>query len=141
MAKKEVAKQDDLLKLVKDQVPKLTKSEAQRVVGVISNSISIRSAPYPSPDEYERYHEIDSDLTNQMKQMVLKEQEHQHTMDEKYLQREYTLRERGQYLAFGVFVLVILLGAYTIYRGFEWGGAVITTIGVGGIITQFLKRR
>ncbi len=141
MSDKELSKPEELPKLVKKQVPKLTLKEAREVVGVVSSQVSIRSAPYPSPEEYERYHHIDPELTSQMKEMVYKEQEHQHKMDDEYMLKEYSLRERGQYLAFGVFILVIGLGAFTIYQGFEWGGAVITSLGVGGIVAQFLKKR
>lgn len=138
---KELSKTDDLSLIIREQVPKLTKDDARKIVGVVTSKISIRSAPYPSPDEYERYHVIDPDLTRQMKEMVLKEQTHVQELDKRTLTLEYNLRKRGQVLAFSVFVAVVALGGYTIYTGFELGGTIITTLGVGGIVAQFLKKR
>ncbi len=73
--------------------------------------------------------------------MVIDEQKHQHKMDEVFLSKEFSLRKRGQWFAFFVYILVIGLGAFAIHKGFEWGGTIITSLGVVGIISQFLKRR
>lgn len=62
-------------------------------------------------------------------------------MDEKFLEKDFSLRSKGQWFAFLIFILVVALGAYAIYNGFEWGGAIITAFGVGGIVSQFLKKR
>lgn len=133
---------EQLTKQVLKAYPELkSTSKARNLVRLVSQQISIKSGPYPSPEDYEHYHDIDPSLTDIMKKMVVDEQKHQHKMDEKYLEKDFNLRKRGQYLAFSVFVLVVALGAFTIYQGFEWGGAVITALGVGGIISQFLKRR
>lgn len=140
---KEKPKNDDLSLLVRQQVPKLSNQEARQVVGIISRRISITSTsgPYPSPADYEKYHEIDPELTRQMKDMVLKEQAHQHDLDYKYMENDLKIRLKGQWFAFAVYILVVGLGAYTIFRGFEWGGVVITSLGVVAIVAQFLKRR
>lgn len=76
-----------------------------------------------------------------MKKMVVEEQRHLHQMDERFLEKDFSLRQRGQWFAFGIYFLVVSLGAYAIYQGFEWGGTIITALGVSGIISQFLKRR
>lgn len=62
-------------------------------------------------------------------------------MDEKFMEKDFSLRLRGQWFAFGIYILIVALGAFTIHKGFEWGGTVITALGVGGIISQFLKKR
>ena len=108
---------------------------------MVSQQGSIKSGPYPSPEDYEHYHDIDSSLTDLMKEMVKEEQIHQHKMDEKYLEKDFVLRKRGQWFAMALYVLVVSLGGFAIYKGFEWGGTLITALGVGGIIAQFLKKR
>lgn len=119
----------------------LTGNQSRKIVSMVASQTSIKSGPFPSPEDYEQYQEIDPELTNLMKQMALKEQEHQHAMDIRAMDKDYKIISRGQKLAFAVYTLVILLGAYSIYSGFEWGGALITAIGVGGIVSEFLKRR
>ncbi len=133
---------EQLTKQVLQAYPELKSSnKARGLVRMVSQQVSIKSGPYPSPEDYEHYHEIDPSLTDLMKKMVVDEQKHQHRMDEKFMDKDFSLRQRGQWFAFAIFVSVVILGAYTIYMGFEWGGTVITAFGVTGIITQFLKSR
>lgn len=142
MPKKEQPKQEALTKQVLQAYPELkSTNKARKLVRLVSQQVSIKTGPYPSPEDYEHYHSIDPALTDLMKKMVVDEQEHQHKMDEKYLDKDFSLRQRGQWFAFGIFILVVALGAFAIYKGFEWGGTIITALGVGGIVSQFLKRR
>jgi len=142
MANSNKPKTEILTKQVLNAYPELKSStKARKLVRMVSQQISIKSGPYPSPEDYEHYHDIDPTLTDLMKEMVKQEQIHQHKMDEKYLEKDFVLRKRGQWFAMTVYVLVVSLGGFTIYKGFEWGGAIITALGVGGIIAQFLKKR
>lgn len=142
MAKKEKPKTEVLTQQVLKAYPELkSSSKARKLVRMISQQVSIKSGPYPSPEDYEHYHDIDPSLTDLMKKMVEKEQKHQHEMDKLYLDKDFALRKRGQWFAIFVYVLVVGLGAFTISKGFEWGGTIITALGVSGIIAQFLKKR
>lgn len=142
MSKDEQPKTEQLTKQVLEAYPEIkSSSKARKLVRMVSQQISIKSGPYPSPEDYEHYHEIDPELTSLMKEMVKKEQEHQHEMDKRFMDKDFILRKRGQWFAFVIFGFVVALGAFTIYKGFEWGGTIITTLGVGGIISQFLKKR
>lgn len=133
---------EQLTKKVLQAYPELGSSnKARGLVRMVSQQVSIKTGPYPSPEDYEHYHSIDPTLTDLMKKMVSDEQKHQHLMDGKFLEKDFSLRQRGQWFAFGIFILVVFLGAYAIFSGFEWGGTVITALGVGGIISQFLKKR
>jgi uncharacterized membrane protein len=135
-------KTEILTKRVLEAYPELkSTSKARNLVRLVSQQVSIKSGPYPSPEDYEHYHDIDPTLTDLMKKMVVEEQKHQHKMDELFLEKDFSLRLRGQWFAFAIYFLVVGLGAFTIYRGFEWGGTVITALGLGGIISQFLKKR
>lgn len=87
------------------------------------------------------YHEIDPELTKQMKTMVLTEQHHQHKLDDKYLDKDFVLRRWGQFLAFLLCSIALGGGFYTVLQGFEIGGTVIASLGLGGIVAQFLKKR
>jgi len=69
--------------------------------------VSIRTGPYPNPEDYDYYHEIDPDLTTQMKKMVLEEQRHQHKLDEQYLNKDFGLRRQGQMLAFVLCIMAL----------------------------------
>jgi len=138
---KEKPQNEQLTKQIAQQYPKLSNQQARSIVRTVSQSVSFRSGPYPSPQDYEYYKEIDPDLVEQMKQMVLDEQKHQHKLDTNLLEKDYEIARRGQWFAFSIFGLVVCLGAYSIYSDMEWGGIIITAIGVGGIISQFLRKR
>ena len=130
-----------ITKQLRQQFPKLGGNEARKIVQVVSQQVRIRTGPYPVPEDYDYYHEIDPDLTSQMKQMVLEEQKHQHHLDEKYLEKDFRLRSKGQILAFIISIIALVGGFYTVLQGFETGGTIIASLGLGGIVAQFLKRR
>lgn len=140
MAKKQKPKNEIVAKKLQAEFD-LSSNLSRKIVSMVSSQMTIKSGPFPSPEDYEQYQEIDPALTELMKKMALDEQAHQHEMDKLVLEKDFKIISKGQSLAFAVFILVILLGAYAIYSGFEWGGALITALGVGGIISQFLKRR
>lgn len=142
MANKKANPTEQLAKQVLQAYPELeSPNKAIRLIRMVSQQVSIKSGPYPSPEDYERYHKIDPSLTDLMKKMVVDEQKHQHKMDTRFMEKDFTLRKSGQWFAFLVFLSVVGLGTYAIYNGLEWGGTVITALGVCGIVTQFLKRR
>jgi len=142
VAKKKTAQTEQLTKQVLEAYPELkSTNKARQIIRMVSRQVSIKTGPYPSPEDYEHYHQIDPELTDLMKKMVVDEQKHQHNMDEKFLEKDFALRSKGQWFAFAIFILVVTLGAYAIHKGFEWGGTIITALGVSGIISQFLKRR
>jgi len=130
-----------ITKQLRQQFPKLGGNEARKIVQIVSQQVSIRTGPYPVPEDYDYYNETDPDLTAQMKKMVLQEQKHQHRLDEKYLNKDFSLRRWGQVLAFILSVIALLGGFYTVLKGFETGGTIIGSIGLVGIVGQFLKRR
>ena len=78
---------------------------------MVSSQMTIKSSPFPSPEDYEQYQDIDPTLTELMKGMALDEQAHQHEMDKLVLEKDYKIISRGQMLAFSVFFVVVLLGA------------------------------
>jgi len=130
-----------ITKQLRQEFPKLGGNEARKIVQIVSQQVSIRTGPYPNPEDYDYYHEIDPDLTTQMKKMVLEEQKHQHKLNEQYLNKDFGLRKWGQMLAFVLCVIALLGGFYTFLQGFELGGTIIGAIGLIGIVGQFLKRR
>lgn len=129
-----------IIKQLQSQFPKIGGNEARKIVQIVSRQISIKRGPYPSPDDYDYYHEIDPDLTAQMKKMVLKEQDHQHEMDKTFLEKDYSLKRTGQFLAFFLCIIALMGGFWTVLQGFEIGGTIIAALGLGGIVAQFLKK-
>ena len=133
---------NELTKEILEAYPMLeSEEEAKSIVKMVSKKISIKSGPYPSPKDYAKYHKIDPNLTTQMKDMVKKDHELYLDLTKKDSERIFVLRQRGQYISLGIVVLVIGLGFFTISKGFEWGGVIITSLGAGSIIAQFLTKR
>lgn len=132
MAKKPV--NELITEQLRQQFPKLGGNEARKIVQIVSQQVSIKSGPYPNPEDYDYYNKIDPDLTMQMKKMVLQEHKHQHRLDEKYLDKDFGLRRWGQVLAFVLSTIALLGGFYTVLKGFETGGTIIGAIGLVGIV-------
>jgi uncharacterized membrane protein len=129
-----------IVKQLTSKFPKIGGNEARQIVQIVSRQVSIKSGPYPSPEDYDYYNEIDPDLTTQMKKMAAKEQDHQHDMDKRILDKEFSLRRVGQILAFSICIVAIVGGFYTVLQGHETGGTIIASIGLVGIVGQFLKK-
>ena len=89
----------------------LSSNQSRKIVSMVSSQMTIKSSPFPSPEDYEQYQDIDPTLTELMKRMALDEQAHQHEMDKLVLEKDYKIISRGQMLAFSVFFVVVLLGA------------------------------
>jgi len=130
---------EQLTQLIVQEAPNLSSNKARKIVRMVQQRISIHSGPYPKAEEYEHYYDIDPDLTAQMKQMVKDEQKHQHELDKLHMEKSFTLRKRGQWFGFFIFLSVTTLGGYIAYTGSEWPGTLITISGVSGIIVQYLK--
>ena len=115
-------------------------NQARKAVNIMNSfSMSYRSGPFPHPEEYEQYMEIDPELPQLIKLMAQKEQDHLHDQNNLSMSNQLTLRKRGQWFGFLIFAMVIALGAYAMYSGSEWAGTIISVTGVAGIITQYLK--
>jgi len=130
-----------IIKQLQSEFPDIGGNQARKIVQIVSRQVSIKSGPYPSPEDYDYYHEIDPSLTDQMKKMVLLEQDHQHKMDEKVIDKEYSMRSRGQVLAFVICLIALVGGFWTVLQGFEIGGTIIGALGLTGIVGQFLKSK
>ncbi len=117
----------------------ISRTDAKEIATEIHQIQSIRSSPYPSADEYEHYHSIDPTLTDQMKLMVKDEQTHQHKLDLEHLKKSFELKKRGQWFGFCIFTLIVGSGVAVAFYIEAWPGALISSIGVVGIITQYLK--
>lgn len=72
MARDQKPKTEVLTKQVLKAFPELkSANKARNLVKLVSQQISIKSGPYPSPEDYAHYHDIDPSLTDLMKKMVL----------------------------------------------------------------------
>ena len=47
----------------------------------------------------------------------------------------------GQIFAFIISLGFLVLASYAIYRGKPWAGAILSTVGIGGIVSTFIFRR
>ena len=134
------ANQTRVVKQIQEQY-NLSGNAARKVVRLVQSQVSMsyRSGPFPHPEEYEHYMDIDPELPELIKAMAQKEQDHLHNNNIKDVENQLYLRKRGQWFGFGIFFLVIALGAYTVHLGQPWPGTVISGLGIAGIITQYLK--
>lgn len=117
----------------------ITKNQAHAIAQKVQSIQHIKSSPYPSAEEYEHYHEIDPDLTSQMKEMVKQEQSHQHKYNFEELNKSFVLRKRGQWFGFAILCIIVGAGIYISITLSVWPGTLLSMSGAAGIIAQYLK--
>jgi uncharacterized membrane protein len=137
---KKAEDKSDLINLIQQQAH-LSPSKARKLLSLVQHNIEIthKSGPFPSPEDYEWYHEIDPDLTTVIKRMAEKEQEYAHARDAVVIEKTFKQRRVGQIFALIVAIGAMIGGFYTVLQGYEAGGTIIAALGVGGIVGQFLK--
>ena len=102
------------------------------------------SGPLPPAREFGGYGDVLASAPERILAMAGREQAHQHAMqlaDAEAVredQRNERLERRiGQFLAFGIGMTALILGAFT----GGWYGGITGAIGVGGLLTAFSMRR
>jgi|GEM_PF-3393229 len=133
------SKNENLAKLIREEVPDISGNKARKIVRLVQQQVSIRTGPYPAPEDYEHYLDIDEDLVSQIKEMTKAEQVHQHDLDRKDLDQSFVLRKRGQWFGFAIFFLALVLGGVIVYLGNPWPGALLSGSSLAAIIIQYLK--
>lgn len=132
----------ELLELIKKE-GHISGQKAEQLAGKIYRQIELtvtKSSPFPDPDDYARYLEIDPGLTTLMKDMAKREQEHIHSLNTANLANEGRLRRRGQLYALIVYLASIVLAGAALFLEQPWISGVFGVIGVGGVVTSFLRK-
>jgi uncharacterized membrane protein len=108
----------------------------------------VYSSPLPPPDILAQYEHLQSGLIQKVISMTETQANHRRELESKNLDASIKHQERrdkearmGQFFAFLITLVSIAAGAYLAIIGREAAGSVIGAIGLGIIVTAFIKGR
>ncbi len=115
--------------------------EAQPPGQLQQRTVSLRSSPFPEPDEVARYEQILPGFTERI--LALTERESDHRIDQETVRTDATisLAKRGQLLAFVVVMTIVGVSAAAVLTGHSLVGFAGILVAAGAIISAFVAPR
>lgn len=101
-------------------------------------SFSLRSSPYPTPDDLDRYEQIHPGFTDRMLSLTERETDHRIEL-EKYEARELvSIAKRGQVFGFIVVMVLVGGGIAAILAGHSIAGLAGIGVGAAALVGAFV---
>lgn len=116
--------------------------------GVFSPALLHRShsGPLPSPESLQGYKDVDPSLVPTILDMAQREQSHRHPIDDHIIElerQEQTARRhaisRGQWLGFGIAVLVLGLAGLMAVLGYEQIALALAAVNIAALAAVFVS--
>lgn len=114
---------------------------------IIAQQISYQS-PLPPPEVLQKYNQIQPGLVEKIIELTETQANHRRALEDKQLEAQVQHWERrdreaklGQIFAFIISVCAIGGGVYVALNGYQWAGTIISALGLGSIVTAFIKGR
>lgn len=105
---------------------------------VLARSMSkFHSGPIPSAEEMEHLERVHAGAAERCFSMAEKEQDHRHYCDRAIIDREFGLRSRGQWMAIGAVLLLLLTVGYIAYLGDTKAAASLGAATLVGLVLAF----
>jgi len=127
--------------VVDGEVVEQERPQARVVAGEIIHAVSIRSAPYPTPDDLAKYEDIHPGFTDRI--LRLTEQETAHRIQRENKQDDATIKlaSRGQLLAFVVVMTLVGGGIAAILTGHSLVGFAGLIVAAATLAGSFIAPR
>jgi uncharacterized membrane protein len=104
--------------------------------------------PIPHPETLQKYDDITPGLANRIVQMAESEAIHRREIETKIVDANcadmtayHAEVFRGQICGLIIAVTALISGAYVAVQGYQWGGALLGTGGIGSIVLTFVLGR
>lgn len=117
-------------------------------IEITQRSIRGFRGPIPPPEILAGYDQVEKGLGNQIVRMAVEQSSHRQHMEKTLLHAQIadaksnrTERRIGQFLAFGIAVIIISVGGYAMTHEAQWPGALLGSAGVTGLVMAFLNQR
>jgi uncharacterized membrane protein len=118
--------------------PYLRPEKAQEARLVLARIVSkSHSGPIPSAEELEHLEKVLPGSANRCFEMAEREQGYRHGVMERIVEREFSLRGRGQYLALAAMLLLLTVVGFLGYLGDTQAAAWLGSATIVGVVTVF----
>jgi len=118
--------------------PYLLPNKAEEARTILARIVSkSHSGPIPSAEELEHLERVLSGSANRCFEMAEREQIHRHGVTEQIVEREFTLRGRGQILALIAMVLLLIVVGFLAYLGDTQAAAWLGSATIVGVVAIF----
>jgi uncharacterized membrane protein len=122
--------------------PLLRPDKAQDAKLVLTRMVSkSHRGPIPSAEELEHLEQVLPGSANRCFEMAEREQAHRHTVEKTIVDREFTLRGRGQWLAIAGLILLLLVVGYLASEGDTVSAAALGSATIIGVVAIFVTGR
>lgn len=112
--------------------------EGNSQLEIIEERFRSHQGPLPSPDDLKAYDQVMPGLAERIVRQAEKEQEFRHNTNKDLIDREFTLRGRGQILAILALAMMLAIVAMMVWFGFATEGVLLGGSIIVGVITVFV---
>lgn len=99
------------------------------------------TGPFPPPDILEKYNQVLPGAAERIFSLTEREQQHRHAIQSKAIDGALKKDRRGQWMGFGVTVLILLIACYFAYTGSSAFAMALVTIDLVALAAVFVIGR
>ena len=104
----------------------------------VSKTVRHHRGPYPSPEQFKEYSEVDPEIVTKILAHTEKEQTHRHNMDKRGQDYDFAQKLFGQTFGFLIGIAALVYGAHVATSGSPWPGALLGGGGVASLVAVFV---
>jgi uncharacterized membrane protein len=94
--------------------------------------------PLPSPEDMREYEQVLPGLAERIVARAENEQKHRHAMNERILEAEKGLKNRGQFFAFAALLAMLGVVVYIVYMGAPTAAAALGSAIIASVVAAFV---
>lgn len=120
-----------------------TKRDSQAVIAESRRQVAVsaqyhHSGPIPDPHTLRMYDELIPGAANRILVMAEEQAKHRKELERTVIRSGTRDSLLGIISGFLIAVVTILSGVYVIVQGYEWGGTILGSAGLGGLVGVFV---
>lgn len=120
-----------------DQLADILSRKLQNRPAVIAQFTTSWRAPLPPAEMLQQYEQISPGFADRIISCSEKEQDHRHSCEKSALGASIQSSERGQKMAFGIALLMIMMTGWLIWGGHALGSTIFGGVTILGLVSLF----
>ncbi len=119
----------------------ISKDKKERIIHSFAVIQKTHIGPLPDPETFAKYAELIPNGADRIMTMAENQANHRMKMEAKVISGQLLQSNIGQFLAFFIGISALVVSGYCISNGHEWGGGIIGSAGIVGLVTAFIQGR